>query len=320
MKKLFITLLASAMMTASHAQFFGFGGQQIKTDDIGAKEKIADVNYADDNQPFHTLDIYLPKNDALAKQKGYPVMIHIYGSAWFSNNSKGMADLGTICKAYLEAGYAVVCPNHRSSNDAKWPAQSHDIKAVIRFVRANAAKYGFDTNFIGTSGFSSGGHLSSFMAATSGLKNGKVGNTEIDIEGNLGNNLSESSAINVAVSWSGPVCLESMNCAGTYPDKDKSPEANLIGKPCTADTQDLYLTISSTSFIDKNDPPMIGFHGTADNVVPYCQAETWYKMYQAAGAKCEFITVPEGGHGFNMYSEENLKKMIDFVNAAREAR
>lgn len=299
--------------TGSYAQFFGFGGQQINVDDIGSKEKIADVNYVGDNEAYHTLDIYLPKKEA----ESYPVMIHIYGSAWFSNNSKGMADIGTIVKAYLEAGYAVVCPNHRSSNDAKWPAQSHDIKAVIRFVRGNAAKYHFDTSFIGTSGFSSGGHLSSFMCATSGKKTGKVGDVEIDLEGSLGEYTNESSTINVAVSWSGPICLEEMNCAGSYPDKDKSPEANLVGKPFTPETNDLYLTVSSTSFVDSNCPPMIGFHGTADNVVPHCQAEKWHEIYNAAGAKHEFITVQDGGHGFNMYSEENLKKMIDFVNNVR---
>ena len=77
----------------------------------------------------------------------YPVVIHIYGSAWFNNNGKGMADLGTIVKSLLDAGYAVVCPNHRSSIDAPWPAQINDIRAVIRFVRGEAKTYKFDTSF-----------------------------------------------------------------------------------------------------------------------------------------------------------------------------
>ena len=121
------------------------------------------MNYAGDNEMYHNLDIYLPKK----KAKKYPVVIHIYGSAWFSNNSKGMADLGTICQALLDAGYAVVTPNHRSSMDAKFPAQINDIKAVVRFVRGNAKKYKFDTKFIAISGFSSGGHLST-LTGTSG--------------------------------------------------------------------------------------------------------------------------------------------------------
>ena len=137
------------------AQPTGFGGFQMPKVDVRCSQKIADVDYAGDGQVYHKLDIYLPK----VEKDTYPVVVHIYGSAWFSNNSKGMADLGTIVNALLDAGYAVVTPNHRSSQDAKFPAQIHDIKGVIRFVKANAAKYKFDPTFVAVSGFSSGGHL-----------------------------------------------------------------------------------------------------------------------------------------------------------------
>ena len=142
------------------AQPTGFGGFQMPKVDVRCSQKIADVDYAGDGQVYHKLDIYLPK----VEKDTYPVVVHIYGSAWFSNNSKGMADLGTIVNALLDAGYAVVTPNHRSSQDAKFPAQIHDIKGVIRFVKANAAKYKFDPTFVAVSGFSSGGHLASLKA------------------------------------------------------------------------------------------------------------------------------------------------------------
>ena len=150
-----ILLCAASMAMAQPAG--GFGGFQVPQVNLETSQQWKDVNYAGDDQAYHTCDIYLPKQE----KASYPVVIHIYGSAWFSNSSKGMADLGTIVKSLLEAGYAVVCPNHRSSMDAKWPAQIHDIRAVIRFVRGEAAKYKFDTSFIATSGFSSGGHLTS---------------------------------------------------------------------------------------------------------------------------------------------------------------
>ena len=70
---------------------------------LETSQEWKDVNYAGDNKTYHTCDIYLPRK----KQKNYPVVIHIYGSAWFSNNSKGMADLGTIVKSLLDAGYAI---------------------------------------------------------------------------------------------------------------------------------------------------------------------------------------------------------------------
>lgn len=157
MKKVFLGVLFALSLNAN-AQF-GFGGQQVKTEDMHASQKFTDINYADDDKAYHTMDIYLPET----KAEKYPVVVHIYGSAWMSNSSKGAADLGTIVTALLKAGYAVVCPNHRSIQDAQWPAQSHDIKAVIRWIRGNADKYHFDADYIATSGFSSGGHLSSVL-------------------------------------------------------------------------------------------------------------------------------------------------------------
>ena len=106
----------------------GFGGWQMPEIEVRCSEKFIDLDYVADDQVYHKLDIYLPK----VEKESYPVVIHIYGSAWFSNNSKGMADLGTIVNALLDAGYAVVTPNHRSSMDAKFPAEIHDIKAVVR--------------------------------------------------------------------------------------------------------------------------------------------------------------------------------------------
>ena len=166
MKKTILSTILLCLGSLAMAQpAGGFGGFQVPEVKLETSQQWKDVNYAGDDQAFHTCDIYLPKQE----QESYPVVIHIYGSAWFSNSSKGMADLGTIVKALLDAGYAVVCPNHRSSMDAKWPAQINDIRAVIRFVRGEAAKYKFDTSFIATSGFSSGGHLSSTAATTSGF-------------------------------------------------------------------------------------------------------------------------------------------------------
>ena len=84
----------------------GFGGFQMPKVDVHCSEKFADIDYAGDGQVYHQLDIYLPR----MQKASYPVVVHIYGSAWYSNNSKGMADLGTIVNALLDAGYAVVTP------------------------------------------------------------------------------------------------------------------------------------------------------------------------------------------------------------------
>ena len=314
MKKVLLSTIVAActlQLAAQPQDFGGFGGfqQQAK---LETSAEWKDVNYAGDDKAFHTCDIYLPKQ----AKASYPVVIHIYGSAWFSNNSKGSADLGTIVKALLDAGYAVVCPNHRSSGDAKWPAQIHDIRAVIRFVRGEARKYKFDPSFIATSGFSSGGHLASTAATTSGTRQTKVGTVDIDLEGSVGNYLSQPSTVNAACDWSGPVDLTAMDCGDHITMGDNSPEDVLLGSKLSQEP-DKYLSLSAISYIDKNDPPIIIFHGEKDNVVPVCQGRKFYELLQAAGARVEATFVPEGGHGMGMYSEENLRKMVRFLDAVR---
>jgi len=313
MKKTILSVMMLCLgLVASAQPQGGFGGfqQQVR---LETSQEWKDVNYAGDDQAFHTCDIYLPKE----VKDSYPVVIHIYGSAWFSNNSKGMADLGTIGKALLDAGYAVVCPNHRSSMDAKWPAQIHDIRAVIRFVRGEAKKYKFDTSFIATSGFSSGGHLASMAATTSGVKQTKVGIVDIDLEGALGNYTGEASTVNAACDWSGPVDLTAMDCGDHMTMGENSPEDVLLASKL-AQEPDKYLSLSATNYVSKDCPPVIIFHGEKDNVVPCCQGKKFYELLKAAGVKTEATFVPEGGHGMGMYSEENLHKMVCFLNSVRK--
>lgn len=313
MKKLLSTvfLFSCALVGWAQQGFGGFGGFQQQTK-LETSQEWKDVNYAGDDKAYHNCDIYLPKKEA-AK---YPVVIHIYGSAWFSNNSKGAADLGTIVKALLDAGYAVVCPNHRSSGDAKWPAQIHDIRAVIRFVRGEAAKYKFDPSFVATSGFSSGGHLASTAATTSGTKQTKVGTVDIDLEGNLGAYTNQPSTVNAACDWSGPVDLTAMDCGEGMKMGENSPEDVLLGSKLSQEP-DKYKSLSATYYVNKKNPPIIIFHGEKDNVVPVCQGKMFFEKLQDAGVKTEATFVPEGGHGMGMYSAENLQKMVRFLDEVR---
>ena len=110
-----LALFAATTAWAQPQGGFGFGGQQLSAEQMHYSQKFSDINYAGDDKAYHTLDIYLPEkreNEGTGERgnEKYPVVVHIYGSAWFSNSSKGMADLGTICAALLKAGYAVVTP------------------------------------------------------------------------------------------------------------------------------------------------------------------------------------------------------------------
>ena len=293
----------------------GFGGQQSGNDKMEYSEKFADVNYAGDGKGYHNMDIYLPKE----KKDSYPVVVHTYGSAWSMNNYKGSADLNTICAALLKAGYAVVTPNHRSASDAIYPAQLHDLKAVVRFVRGNAEKYKFDTTFIAMSGFSSGGHLSSLVATTCGLKEGKSGSVTVDLVGTVGEFTSFGTCIDAVSMWSAPTDIYTMNPinnfmgSGTY-------EGAFIGAEREGN-KDKWTVASSPYYVSEDDPPAILFHGTSDKTVNIEQSEMMYDSLQKHHVESEFVRVSGGDHGSsNMYTSETLGKMVSFFDKAREAK
>lgn len=264
-----------------------------------------DLNYAGDDKEYHNLDIYLPE----VEQPSYKAIIVIYGSAWFGNNLK-QAAFNALGAPLLDSGFAVISINHRSSGDAPYPAQINDVKAAVRFVRANAEKYKIDASFIGITGYSSGGHLASLAGTTNSVNEFTVNQTSVDIEGDVGNYTSESSAVNAVVDWFGPIDMALMdNCKG--PKDGQSPEAALIrGNP--ADHLDMIALLNPITFIDETDPQFLVIHGAADNVVPHCQSELFAEALSAKGLLTDFITVPDGQHGPITFNESTFKKMTDF--------
>jgi acetyl esterase/lipase len=263
------------------------------------------LNYADDDKEYHNLDIYLPN----LEKPAYKAIIVIYGSAWFGNNMKQLA-FNAFGKQLLESGFAVIAINHRASSDAPYPAQINDVKAAIRFVRANAGKYKIDASFIGITGYSSGGHLASLAGTSNSVKEFTVNKKTVDIEGNVGNNTSFSSSVNAVVDWFGPIDMALMDeCK--RPKEGNSPEAALIrGNP--ADNPDIIALLNPITFIDETDPQFMVIHGEADNVVPHCQSELFAKALKGKGLLTEFISVPEGQHGPVTFNESTFKKMTDF--------
>ena len=270
-----------------------------------------DVDYVGDGMVGHKMDIHVP-DDGNATHK---VIVLIYGSAWFSNNSKGDA-FKAYGKELTNAGCSVVSINHRASTEARFPAQINDVKAAIRFIRGNAEKYGFDTSFIGITGYSSGGHLSSLVGTTNGVKTKKFGKVAVDIEGNLGNFTNESSDVHAVVDWFGPIDMSRMERCETYKDAN-SPEAVLLGG-ASAENPDLVKAMNPMSYIDRKDPLFLVIHGNADPVVPYCQSEFFSRALADKGRLDTFVTVEKGNHGPITFNSNTFKRMVDFFKKQSE--
>lgn len=292
---------------------FNFGGEGSgNSGNIGDYQKKGDIDYVGDNHVGHKMDVYFPKDDGKAT---HPVLIHIYGSAWGSNNSKGSADLGTVGTAALGAGYILVTPNHRTYNDALYPAQINDIKAVVRYLRGNAEELGVDTSFIAVSGFSSGGHLASLMGVTRNVKdNYTYGSATMNIEGDLGRYTNESSWVDAVCDWSGPVDCRDKGCGNPI---QMAPENDMVGGCNDQQCPDKHALLGANTFIDETDAPVFVAHGSADNIVPQCEGKIFYDNLTKGGVQdCEYHP-HGGGHGV----EGNLTgDMITFLNKIKEKK
>ena len=278
---------------------------------IQSSKQWIDVDYVGDGITAHKLDIHLPKTGTAP----FPVIICIYGSAFFANNLKGAVfSTGGLGQSLLQQGFAVVSINHRSSSDAKFPAQIQDVKAAIRFIRANSSVFSLDGNFIGITGWSSGGHLSALAGTTSDTKKTNINGLDIDLEGSLGKFPHESSEVNAVVDWFGPTDFLIMDsCGSPLKHNDiNSPESSLIGG-AIQENRDKAALANPISYVAKTNPPFLIFHGDKDPLVPLCQSEKLYEKLQKAGVRSELIIVPGGGHGPGVLIDKYFDKMVAFL-------
>ena len=229
----------------------------------------------------HLLDIYLPAGQGAQPTKPVPVLIWTGGSGWKGDNDKSKA--GQVAAQLNPAGLAVVGVSIRSSSQTTFPGQLYDIKAAIRWVRANATRYGLDPNHIGIMGGSSGGWATA-MAAVTGDRPG--------LEGKVGT-LGVSSAVQVAVTFSAPTDFLPSSIV-RY--SSTSPASLLLG--CLPqDCPKMAVAASPARYVTGKEPPIMILHGELDQKVPNKQGEILFEALEKACSEAVFISLPNAGHG-----------------------
>jgi acetyl esterase/lipase len=235
----------------------------------------------------HKLDLYLPSGVA------GPVAVVIWtgGSAWMADTGKRTAP--GIAAQLLPAGYAVAGVSIRSSSQVQFPGQLHDIKAAIRWLRANAKRYNLDPERIGIMGDSSGGWTTAMAALTgdSPELEGTVGTTGI------------SSRVQAAVAFYPPTNFLTMDSwalrkceGGRCHDDATSPESRLVG--CAIQScPDKVAAANPLRYVTSADPPIMVLHGQSDPLVPHNQGEQLYMALNKACLESVFISLPKAGHG-----------------------
>jgi acetyl esterase/lipase len=242
---------------------------------------LKDLEYGRADGRAMRLDLYLPEKS----QKALPLLIWIHGGAWMSGSKD---DLSPALR-FTADGYAVAHVGYRLSQEAKFPAQIHDCKAAVRWLRANAQTYNLDPNKFVAWGGSAGGHLVALLGTTGGAA---------ELEGRV-NDLKESSRVQAVVDWFGPTDFLQIGNAESdlQHNAPDSPESKLIGGP-VLENKDKAVKASPISYVSKDAPPFLIMHGDRDRTVPFNQSELLYAALKKAGVDVTFVPMKGAGHGF----------------------
>ncbi len=244
-----------------------------------------DVPYAGGDNPHQRLDLLMPRRPT--SEGPLPVIVFIHGGAWRGGDRR--EGLGTLLRVVASGRYAGATIGYRLSGEAIWPAQIHDCKAAIRWLRAHAEEYQLDPDRIGVLGPSAGGHLAAMLGTTGDVER---------LEGKLGDHLDVSSRVACVVDEYGPAELLAMSESASDIEHDApdSPESKLVGGPIQQRAT-AARSASPMTYVSADDPPFLIVHGTEDPVVPYDQSERFYDALEQEGVEARLISVEGGGHG-----------------------
>ncbi|MBY0313819.1 MAG: alpha/beta hydrolase [Phycisphaerales bacterium] len=262
---------------------------------------FANVQYGD-GLSAQTLDVYRPAGASGA----LPCVVWIHGGGW-QNGDKFPAPKAT---SLLGLGIAAVSINYRLSGQASHPAQMHDCKAAIRYVRAHAATFGIDPARIAVWGSSAGGHLVSLIGTS-----GDVPSTE----GAVGGNLAFAGPVVAVADYFGPSEFLSITTPGHT--SCASPESAMLGvclgevinnqsDPAFASSLAKVREASPTTHVSPNDPPFFIAHGSADPVVELQQSMILHEDLVAAGVEARIRVVAGAGHGLPVQEDFATRKFL----------
>jgi acetyl esterase/lipase len=239
------------------------------------------------------LDVWVP-----ASPDTPPLVVWIHGGAWMNGDRRYLPETlrpNQLFDALLDAGLAMATIDYRHAREASFPAQLHDAKAAVRYLRAHADTIGIDTARIGVMGESAGGHLAALVGLTAHRP---------DLEGDIGV-VGPSSTVDVVVDWYGPSDFDTMPrrpppppiAAQLPPELRVPPEDQLLDGVGDATRVDA----SPITHVTAGAPPFLLVHGVVDQVVPYTQSEVLEAALTAAGVDVRLVPVEAADHTFHGY-------------------
>ena len=237
------------------------------------------VTYARYGDRTLEMDIYRPK-DAWGK---LPAVVCIHGGGWAKGSRESH---GAMAQALASRGYVAATISYRLSGEAKFPAQIHDCKAAVRFLRAHADEYGIDADHIGAIGLSAGGHLTALLATSGGVA---------DLEGN-GGSAGSSSMIQAAV----PMGAQTDFLSERTREVSAAEPKGVIWQQFLGGTQQerpaVYKAASPLTYLDAGDPPCWFIAGEHDDASTH--ADVFREKMKQHGISSGLTVIKDAPHGF----------------------
>jgi acetyl esterase/lipase len=238
-----------------------------------------DIPYVEAGHPSQRLDLYF----SAVSLRPAPLAVYIHGGAFFAGDKFEIAAPGTpfaiMLGELLSRGYTVASMNYRLSGTAPFPAAVEDCKAAVRFLRANAAKYGFSGR-IGAFGGSAGGTLAAMLGLTAPADG---------LEGSANPNV--PSHVEAVVDLFGPSDF-------TLPLLRTGPGGDDFLAPYLGPAPDAASRASPVTYVSRDDAPFLLIHGDRDDIVPLVHSQRLNEKLLAAGVKCQLVVVKNAGHIF----------------------
>jgi acetyl esterase/lipase len=253
-----------------------------------------DIEFANVDGKSLKLDLYLPQAD------GAPLVVWIHGGGWQKGSKKQC-----LVSWLADSGYAVASISYRLTDQAIFPAQIHDCKAAVRWLRANAEKYGYSTSKVAVAGSSAGGHLAALIGTSGGVK---------ELEGGVGGNLECSSRVDAVIDFYGATDFELRSRTQPHRANEKGSVVYLLLGGGADKKVKLARLASAAHHVTKDDPPFLVFHGDKDNTVLLDQSVRIREAYSDAGLPLTLKILKGSGHGGKkFYTGKNRKIILKFL-------
>jgi uncharacterized protein len=263
------------------------------TSNKSTKWIVRNLEYARVGKSALALDLHMPLNVSDSS-----LIVWIQGGAWRSGSKQDMP-LGRL----VDAGYTVASVDYRLTPVAPFPAQVHDIKAAIRFLRARSAHYGYRANRIAVAGESAGGHLAALVGTTNG-------NSEL--EGSVGAHLDQSSDVQAIVDFFGPTNFLTILPQSTPHGLGvRIPALQLLLQGQPEDNPELARLASPVEHVDAKDPPLLLIHGDQDPQVPINQSHELAGKYEQLDLPVRFEVLHGEAHGGDGFYDDKMMRIVE---------